>query len=57
MLEAILGPLKAAEASSETKVSITKPWVQSLAHNKKKWKEQAAKGWVIQQLCVGHSTV
>lgn len=44
MLEAILGPIKAAEAGSEGRPAIHKPWIKSLAVNKKKWKEQAAKG-------------
>lgn len=44
MLECILGPLQVPEPGTEVKRPLTKPWIQSLADNKKVWKEQAAKG-------------
>lgn len=44
MLEAILGPRKTSDGSTDEKPEVHKPWVHTLANNKKKWKEQAAKG-------------
>jgi len=51
MLETILGPQQPLETgTTDTKRPLTKPWISSLAENKRIWKEQAAKGWLFSVL-------